>query len=87
MGAADSYIAEVERQQPLRADDLLVKIANIVLVGGGVACLFILFHIFYYYTWTGERSFTSDVGKILYYGLPGVLGCSVICFLANVPLL
>ena len=69
----DSHIAEIERQQPLRADDLLVKIANIVLVGGGVACLFILFHIFYYYSWTGERSFTSDVGKILYYGLPASL--------------
>ena len=68
-----SYTAEIERQKPLRADDLLVKLANIVLIGGGVACLFILFYIIWYYAWTGERSFTSQFGMILYYGLPGSL--------------
>jgi PAS domain S-box-containing protein len=68
-----SYLPKIQRQQPLRAEDLLVKIANIVIVGGGVACLFFLFYIIYYYAWTGERSFTSQVGMILYYGFPASL--------------
>ena len=75
----DTYSVETGRQEPVRAsklmkaEDILLKIANIVLFAGGVVCLLILFYLIYHYAWTGERHFVSHVGMILYYGLPGSL--------------
>ncbi|MFQ5903155.1 MAG: hypothetical protein ACE5JO_05635, partial [Candidatus Binatia bacterium] len=49
------------------------RLANVVLGGGGVVCVFVLFYLTYYYAWTGERRFTSSIGTIVYFGLPAVL--------------
>jgi hypothetical protein len=49
------------------------KFANLVLAGGGVLCVLMLFYLIYYYGLTGRRSFTSQAGLVLYYGLPALL--------------
>jgi hypothetical protein len=47
-----------------------VMLANIVLAGAGFVCLLALFYCIYYYGWTGQRTFTSSVGIVMYYILP-----------------
>jgi PAS domain S-box-containing protein len=75
----DTDAVEVGSQEPLpaskliKADDLLPKIANIVLAGGAFLCILVLFYIIYHYGWTGERQFTGLIGMILYYGLTSFL--------------
>ena len=75
----DTYSVEVGRQNPVpasqltKADDLLPKIANIVLGGGGIFCLLLLLEVFYYHAWTGQRQLASPVELVVYYVLPTVL--------------
>ena len=63
------------REEPVRtsklmkADDVLPKIANLILAGGGVVCLLAWFYVIYHYDWTGHRQFASRMGAILYHGL------------------
>src|SRR5713101_6804825 len=49
------------------------RIANIILGGGGVVCVFVVSYFVYNYSWTGQRQFTSSIGIILYYVFPAVL--------------
>ena len=56
---------------------LLLKIANVVIVGGGVVSLFVLFYFLYHYAWTGQRHFVSQIAMILSYGLPASLAVVV----------
>jgi PAS domain S-box-containing protein len=74
----ESSSVDTGRPDPIRArktkaEDILLKIANVVLFTGGLFCLFILFYLIYHYSWTGERQFVSYTGMLLYYGLPGLL--------------
>src|SRR5262245_52740392 len=55
----------------------LAGFANIVLVGGGVFCVLVLFYSIYHYGLTGHRSFTSPMGMVLYYGVPAVLAAAL----------
>src|SRR5262249_7502578 len=48
-------------------------LANIILTAAGVVCLLVLSYFVYYYTWTGQRQFTSWAGVLLYYGSPALL--------------
>ena len=57
----------------MKADDFLAKIANIVLSAGGIFCLVVLSYFVYYYHWTGQRSFTSPAGVLVYYVVPACL--------------
>jgi hypothetical protein len=66
-----------------KVKEFLAKIANIVLSAGGISCLAVLAYFVYYYSWTGQRSFMSPVGLIVYYGLPGLLA---IAFFASLRL-
>jgi PAS domain S-box-containing protein len=61
------------RSRETRAEDILLKIANVVLFTGGIVCLLVLFYLIYHYSWTGDRQFVSYTGMLLYYGLPGLL--------------
>jgi PAS domain S-box-containing protein len=72
------------RQGPLptnklvKVDDFLAKVANIVLVGGGIFCLILLLEVFYYYAWTRERQFASAIGIVAYCVFPTIL--AILCF-------
>jgi PAS domain S-box-containing protein len=74
---------EIGRQEPLRASrlvkasDLLPRIANGLLIAGGVLCLAVLSHFVYYYYWTGQRSFTSPAGAFVYLVLPALLAIAL----------
>lgn len=57
------------------------KVANVILVAGGVASLLVSFYFFYHYGWTGERHFTSWMGMVLYYALPVVFAALLFCAL------
>ena len=50
-----------------------LKVANGILIGEGLVCLLLLVYCIYYYGWRGERSFSSPVGPILFYGLPAII--------------
>jgi PAS domain S-box-containing protein len=73
----DSSTRQSERHEPLRTGKL-VKVADIVLIAGGVFCLLVLFYIAYYYDWTGQRSFTSRVAEFAYFSLPGLLAIALL---------
>jgi hypothetical protein len=49
------------------------RVANIIVGGGGVVSLLVLFYLIHRYAWTGELRLSSGLGMILYYGLPGSL--------------
>jgi PAS domain S-box-containing protein len=74
---------EIGRQESLPAsklakvDSLAAKIANIVLCAGGVFCLLLLFGVFYYYGWAGQKSFTSPAGQFIYFALPGLMAIAL----------
>jgi hypothetical protein len=46
--------------------------ANLLLAGAGALCIFVLVYFAYYYSWTGQRQFTSSAGVWFYYVLPAV---------------
>src|SRR5215831_6664744 len=68
----DSYAVQVRRQEALqtsklmRVNDLLPKVANIVLAGGAFLCIFVSLYFIYYYGWAAQRDFTAPFGIILY---------------------
>ena len=70
---------EIERQERLpasksiKADDFLAKIASIVLGVGGIFCLVVLSYFLYHYFWTGQRSFASPAGALVYDVVPACL--------------
>jgi PAS domain S-box-containing protein len=64
---------EVERQEQSIKTDFLAKIANIILGAGGIFCLAVLLYFVYYYYWTGQRSFNSPTGALVYYVVPACL--------------
>jgi len=51
----------------------LVRVAEIILGGGGLAAILVGFYCFYYYNLTGVRQFATPVGIILYEVCPAVL--------------
>ena len=53
------------------------RLADIVLVAGGVVCLLAFFYFFYWYVWTHEREFTAAPGIIINIVLPGVLASAL----------
>jgi len=55
---------------PVRA---AARVANVVLVGAALACAAALSYVFYHYGWTHQRVFTSPLGPVLFYGVPGAL--------------
>ena len=69
----------------LKADDLLPKIASIVLAGGAFLCIFVSFYVIYYYVWTGQRHFNTPLGMVLYLVLPAVLASLLFGFLRRNP--
>ena len=42
-----------------------------------IFCLLLLLGVFYYYGWSGQRSFTSLVGQFIYFALPGLLAIAL----------
>ena len=87
----DTDSVEIGRQEPvptsklMKADDLLPKIASIVLAGGAFLCIFVLFYVIYYYGWTAQRRFSAPFGMVLYYVFPAVLASLLFGFLAAEP--
>ncbi|MFY9585830.1 MAG: hypothetical protein WAT66_00085 [Actinomycetota bacterium] len=55
----------------------IARLADIVLVGGGVVCLLAFFYFVYWYDWTREREFTGVAGIILQIVLPAVLASAL----------
>src|SRR5919199_3212282 len=51
----------------------LATLADLILGGAVCCCGVILLYFLYFYAWTHERSFTSPLGPLLYYGLPATL--------------
>ena len=62
-----------QKTKPRNVEGALLKIVNVVIVGGGVVSLFVLFYFLYQYAWTGQRHFVSQIAMIFYYGLPASL--------------
>ena len=69
----------------MKADDLLPKIASIVLAGGAFLCIFVLLYFIYYYGWTAQRRFSALFGMVLYYVFPAVLASLLFAFLRRSP--
>jgi PAS domain S-box-containing protein len=69
----------------MKPDDLLPKIASIVLAGGAFLCLVVLLYFFYYYGWTAQRSFSRPLGMVVYYGLPAGMAILLFSFLRRSP--
>jgi hypothetical protein len=49
------------------------RLADIILIAGGVVCLLAFSYFVYFYVWTREREFTSAAGIVVGIVLPGVL--------------
>ena len=58
-----------------------VRLADVVLAGGGVVCLLVWLYFVYWYVWTGEREFSSAAGIIIYILVPGILATAFFAFL------
>ncbi len=69
----------------MNADDLLPKIASIVLAGGAFLCIVAFLYVIYYYGWTAQRNFSSPLGMIVYYGVPAVSASLLFAFLGRSP--
>src|SRR5215813_2422864 len=73
---AHTCAVEIGRQKPiaasklLKADDLLPKIATIVLAAGAFLCFFVAAYVIYYYGWTAQRHFSAPFGMVLYFVFP-----------------
>jgi hypothetical protein len=65
----DKYVAKAER------------VANRFLAGQAIFCIVVLLYCIYYYSWMGERYFSSTAGPILCYVLPVVLASLLIAAL------
>jgi PAS domain S-box-containing protein len=81
---------EIARQEPLQANRSvktkhLLPIANGFLGAGGVLCLAVLGYFVYYYPWTGQRSFTSSAGALVYLVLPALLAMALFSSLRLTP--
>ena len=77
----DSYGVESGRRKSLPANDLLPKIANIILAGGASLCILVLFYLIYSYGWTAERRFSTRFVMVLYFVFPAVLAGLLLAFL------
>ncbi len=71
----DTDSVEIGRQDPvstsnLDVDDLLPRIASIVLAGGAFLCILVSFYVLYHYAWMAERQFSNSISKALYYFVP-----------------
>ena len=82
--------AEIGRQEPvptnkMKADDLLPKIATIVLAGGAFLSIFVSLYFIYYYGWTGQRHFSTPFGMVLYVVFPAVLAALLFGFVRQRP--
>lgn len=73
------------KDKAMKADELLSKIASIVLAGGASLCIFVTFYFIYYYGWTGQRVFSSPLGMILYLVFPVVLASLLFGFSRRSP--
>jgi PAS domain S-box-containing protein len=78
---------EVKRRELVKAEELLINVANVIVLVGAFACLMIVAYLLYYYTLTGQRHFTSSAGMVLYYGLPAALGVLLFISLRLSPVL
>src|SRR5262249_34116317 len=87
----DTYGVEVGRQEPIstsklmRVNDLLPKVANIVLAGGAFLSMLVSFYFIFYYGWTAQRHFTAPFGMVLYVVFPAVLASLLFGFLRRNP--
>jgi PAS domain S-box-containing protein len=83
----ETYRVEVGRQEPLstnksvKADDLLARVANIVLGAGAFLCILVLFYLVYWYGWTAVRHFSAPFDMVLYWIFPAVLASLLFGFL------
>jgi hypothetical protein len=66
-----------------KGDDLLPKIANIVLAGGAFLCIFVVSYVICYYGWSGQRHFSTASGMVLYVVFPTVLASLLFGFLSR----
>ena len=62
-----------QKTKPRNVEVALLKFTNLVIVGGGVVSLFVLFYFLYHYAWTAQRHFVSQIAMMLCYGLPASL--------------
>src|SRR5262245_32741509 len=69
----------------LKADDLLPKIAKVVLAAAAFLCIVALSYVIYYYGWTAQRGFSAPFGMALYIVLPAVLAALLFGFLRRSP--
>ena len=82
--------AEIGRQEPvptnkMKADDLLPKVATIVLAGGAFLSIFVSLYFIYYYGWTAQRHFSTPFGTVLYVVFPAALAALLFGFLRRRP--
>ena len=77
----DSYGVESGRREPLPTNDLLPKIANIVLAGGAFLCILVSFYFIYRYGWTAKEGFSFSFAMVLYGVFPAVLASLLFDFL------
>jgi PAS domain S-box-containing protein len=88
---SNSDRVEIERQEPvsrgklMKADDLLLKIANIILAGGASFCILMSFYVIYYYGWAAQRYFGAPFGILLYCVFPAALASLLFGFLRRSP--
>ncbi len=73
------YGVGIGRQKQLQAstsvkvDDCSRQDRQSCLAGGGIFCVLLFLAVFYYYGWSGQRTFTSPIGQFIYFALPGLL--------------
>ena len=90
-GRIDTDSGEVEREGPLptskllKAEDLLPRMASMLLAGLAALCIFVSCYFIYYYVWTGQRQFNTPLGMVLYVVLPAVLASLLLVFLRRKP--
>ena len=54
----------------IKIDEILAKLANIVLGGGALLLTLVSFYFMYYYEWMAQRQFTNSVSKVIYLAIP-----------------
>jgi hypothetical protein len=72
-GISAQEFIQMKEQRSLKT---AARLANLVFVGTALVCLLVLSYFIYYYTWTGQRQFSSWKGVLLYYLLPALLAAA-----------